>query len=325
MRIFLAGASGAIGRRLVPLLVSAGHVVIGTTRSENKLEQLRHLGAEPVVLDGLDGGAVMRAVRVAHPDVVVHQMTSLATMPNFKRFDADFALTNRLRTEGTSHLLEAATAARVRLVVAQSYTGWPNERSGGPIKTESDPLQSNPPTSMTRTLEAIRGLERMIWSAPGVTGIALPYGSLYGPGTSLSPDGELTTLLTRGGFPIVGSGGGVWSFVHVDDAARATMAAIERHIPGVFNVVDDEPAEVSTWLPYLADLIEAPPPRRVPAWIARFAIGDAGVSMMTDIRGSSNEKAKKMLGWLPRYATWRLGFRDVFRAVMNTVPLRRGH
>jgi len=323
MRIFLAGASGAIGRRLVPLLVSAGHVVIGTTRSENKLEQLRQLGAQPVVLDGLNRDAVLHAVAAAHPEVVVHQMTSLATMRSFKRFDADFDLTNRLRTEGTSHLVEAAGAARVRVFIAQSYTGWPNERRGGRTKTENDPLETNPPASMTRSLEAVRGLERMIWHAPGLVGTVLRYANLYGPGTSISTDGEIAVLIREGRFPVVGSGAGIWSFLHVDDAASATKVAIEQHVAGVFNVADDEPAEVATWLPYLAELVGAPPPRHVPAWIARFAIGDAGVSLMTDVRGASNDKVKKTFGWLPRYWSWRLGFRDVFRPQMSAVPLRR--
>jgi nucleoside-diphosphate-sugar epimerase len=303
--------------------VSAGHVVVGTTRSENKLEQLHKLGAEPVVLDGLNREAVLHAVAAAHPEVVVHQMSSLATMRSFKRFDADFRVTNRLRTEATCHLLEAAGAARVRVFIAQSYTGWPNERRGGRIKTENDALETNPPASMTRSLEAIRGLERMIWHAPGLIGTVLRYGNLYGPGTSLSRDGEITGLVREGRFPIVGSGAGIWSFLHVDDAASATKVAIDQHVPGVFNVVDDEPAEVSTWLPYLAELLGAAPPHRVPAWVARFAIGDAGVSMMTDVRGSSNDKVKKTLGWLPRYASWRVGFRDVLRPEMSTVPLRR--
>lgn len=320
MRVFLAGASGAIGRRLVPMLVSAGHAVIGTARSESKLEQVRGLGAQAVLLDGLDRDAVLRAVAAAHPDVIVHQMTSLATMRSFKRFDAEFALTNRLRTEGTCHLLEAANASGVRSLVAQSYTGWPNEHRGGRVKTEDDPLETAPPESMTRTLEAIRGLERMIWNAPGLTGTVLRYGHLYGPGTSLSIDGEVTTLVRERRFPIVGGGTGIWSFLHVDDAAAATKVAIERHIAGVFNIVDDDPAEVATWLPYLAELIGAPAPHHVPAWIARFAIGDAGVSMMTEVRGSSNEKARKMLDWLPRYASWRLGFRDVLQPALAAVP-----
>jgi 2-alkyl-3-oxoalkanoate reductase len=324
VRIFVAGASGAIGRRLVPLLVSAGHVVIGTTRSEGKLDRVRELGAEPVLLDGLNRDAVASTVGVSRPDVIVHQMSALASMRSFKRFDAEFGLTNRLRTEGTCYLLEAAAAAGVRTFVAQSYTGWPNERRGARTKTEADPLETNPPGSMARTIEAIRGLERMVWSAPGITGVVLRYGSLYGPGTSLSAEGETTALVRRGKLPLVGTGAGIWSFVHVDDAAQATKIAIERRIPGVFNVVDDEPADVATWLPYLAELLGAPAPRHVPAWVARFAIGEAGVAMMTSIRGSSNEKAKRILHWLPRFPTWRLGFQELLQPELTVAErLRR--
>ncbi len=309
MRVFVAGASGAIGRRLVPLLITAGHEVSATTRTARKAEMLRAAGATPVVLDALDRDAVIRAVTSARPDVVVHQMTALASMRSLKKLDREFALTNRLRTEATRHLIDAAREAGARTFVAQSYTGWPNERRGGRVKSETDPLDVDPPASMRATLDAIRTLESIVTSSSGLTGIVLRFGSFYGPGTAFSRDGEMTRMVRRGRFPIVGGGTGVWSFVHVDDAAAATLAAVERPVGGIYNIVDDEPAEVSVWLAELCRILGCRPPRRMPAWIARLAIGDAGLVMMTEARGSSNEKAKRVLGWIPRWASWREGFR----------------
>jgi 2-alkyl-3-oxoalkanoate reductase len=309
MKILVAGATGAVGRRLVPLLVAGGHHVVATTRTGDKLKGLKAAGAEPVLMDGLERDSVTRAVATARPDVIVHQMTALASMHSLKRFDDEFALTNRLRTEGTAHLVEAAVASGVRKLMAQSFTGWPNERQGGRVKTEADPLDSNPPASMTMTLAAIRALEQMILNTPGLNGIALRYGSLYGPGTNISSGGDIVEMVRQRKFPLVGGGAGVWSFIHVDDAARATQLAIERGAPGAYNIVDDEPAEVSEWLPELARVLGAKPPFRLPAWIGRFAIGDAGLSMMTSIRGSSNARAKLAFGWRPEYASWRDGFR----------------
>jgi 2-alkyl-3-oxoalkanoate reductase len=309
MKILVAGATGAIGRRLVPLLVAGGHHVIATTRTPDKMNGLRSEGAQPAVMDGLDGESVMKTVLSSRPDVIVHQMTALASMRSLKKFDDEFALTNRLRTEGTSHLIAAAEAAGTRTLVAQSYSGWPNQRQGGRIKTEADPLDADPPPSMTRTLDAIQALEHMVLNVAGINGIALRYGSLYGPGTSISSSGEIVELIRQRKFPLIGDGAGVWSFIHVDDAARATQLAIERGAPGVYNIVDDDPAEVSEWLPDLARAVGAKPPLRLPAWIGRFAIGEAGVSMMTKVRGSSNAKAKRALGWQPSYASWRDGFR----------------
>ncbi|HEV7506681.1 MAG TPA: NAD(P)-dependent oxidoreductase [Thermoanaerobaculia bacterium] len=310
MRIFLAGATGAIGGRLVPLLVAGGYHVIATTRKPEKLERLRAQGAEPVVVDGLDRDAVMKAVLAARPDAIVHQMTALASMRSLKHFDDDFAVTNRLRTEGTSHLLEAARVAGTPRFVAQSYTGWPNERRGGRVKTEEDPLDSHPPKAMTKSLDAIRELEHLVTNSAGITGTVLRYGSLYGPGTSIADQGEIVAMIRQRKFPLVGNGAGVWSFLHVADAARANQLALERDKPGLYNIVDDEPAEVSVWLPYLAEAAGAKPPIPLPVWIARFAVGDAGVSMMTQIRGSSNAKAKRDLGWQPGFASWREGFRQ---------------
>jgi nucleoside-diphosphate-sugar epimerase len=309
MRVFLAGASGAIGRQLVPLLVATGHSVVATTRTLEKVAGLRSQGAEPVVVDGLDGEAVRRAVAVARPDAIVHQMTALASMSDLKHFDQEFAVTNRLRTEGTAHLLAAAHETGVRRFVAQSYSGWPTERRGGRVKAEDDPLDPEPPKAMARTLAAIRELERAVTTAGDVRGTVLRYGSLYGPGTSTSVGGKIVELVRQRKFPLVGDGAGVWSFLHVADAARATLLALEREVPGIYNVVDDEPAEVALWLPYLAQVLGAKPPRRIPAWLGRFAIGEAGVSMMTESRGASNAKAKRELGWQPEYASWRDGFR----------------
>jgi 2-alkyl-3-oxoalkanoate reductase len=308
MKIFLAGATGAIGGRLVPLLVAGGHHVIATTRTPEKLERLRAQGAEPVVVDGLDRDAVMEAVVSSRPDAIVHQMTALASMRSLKHFDDEFAVTNRLRTEGTSHLLAAARAAGTHRLVAQSYAGWTSERRGGRIKTEEDPLDPHPPKAMSRTLDAIRALEDRVLNSSDVTGTVLRYGSLYGPGTSTSDHGEIVELIRQRKFPLIGNGAGVWSFIHVTDAARATQLALECDASGIYNIVDDEPAEVSVWLPYLAQAVGARPPIHLPAWIGRFAIGEAGVSMMTRARGSSNAKAKHTLGWQPEYASWRDGF-----------------
>jgi nucleoside-diphosphate-sugar epimerase len=308
MRIFVAGASGAVGGQLVPLLVAGGHQVIATTRTPEKRERLRAQGSEPVVVDGLDGDAVRQAVVAAHPDAIVHEMTAIASLLDLKRLDDELALTNRLRTEGTRHLLAAARAAGTPKLVAQSYTGWPNERRGGRVKTEDDPLDPDPPPAMRRSLAAIRALEELVTTAPGIAGTVLRYGSLYGPGTSIAARGEIVEMLRRRRFPLLGGGAGVWSFLHVEDAARATRLALERHAPGLYNVVDDEPAEVRDWLPYLARAVGARPPIRLPAWIGRLAVGEAGLSMMTRIRGSSNEKVKRDLGWQPQYVTWREGF-----------------
>ncbi len=309
MRIFVAGASGAVGKRLVPLLVGAGYQVTATTRTPGKANALRAQGANPVVLDGLNKDDVMKAVESSRPDVIVHQMTAIVSVSNLKRLDDEFIPTNRLRTEGTEHLLTAARTAGVQKIVVQSYTGWPNERRGGRIKTEDDPLDANPPKGMTRIMAAIRALESMVGEAQDITGIVLRYGSFYGPGTSIAEDGEIVEMVRRRKFPLVGNGAGIWSFLHIDDAALATRLAIEHGPAGIFNIVDDDPAEVSAWLPVLAQAIGAPPPRRVPAWLARLIIGDAGISMMTEARGSSNAKAKRVLQWQPWYASWREGFR----------------
>ena len=305
MRVFVAGASGVVGRRLVPLLADRGHHVVATTRRPEMVEALRALGADAVVMDGLDAASVGEAVARAEPEVVIHQMTSLAGVEDLRRFDEEFALTNELRTRGLDHLLTASEAVGVRRFVAQSYTGWPNERVGGPVKTESDPLDPDPPAQQRRSVEAIDYLERVVTAGP-IEGVVLRYGSLYGPGTSMA--NEYADLIRARKLPLVGDGAGVWSFIHADDAAKAAVVAAEGGAPGVYNIVDDEPAPVSVWLPYLAECLGARPPRHVPAWIARFAIGEVGVSMMTQIRGASNAKARRELGWEPAWRSWREGF-----------------
>jgi len=309
MRIFVAGTTGAIGARLVTMLVSAGHDVVALTRSPDKADGLRALGAIPAVADALDRAALVEAVGGSRPEVIVHQLTGLAGRPDMKHFDRYFAATNRLRTEGTDHLLEGARAAGTRRFVAQSYGNWSYARAGAGLKAEEDPLDPEPPANQRQSLQAIRYLEEAVTNSPGIEGIALRYGNFYGPGTGFAADGALIGLIRKRRLPIVGDGAGVWSFVHIEDAAAATVAAIERGAPGVYNIADDEPASVAVWLPELARVVGAKPPRRVPEWVGRLAVGGVGVSMMTQIRGASNAKAKRELGWEPRYRSWRDGFR----------------
>jgi nucleoside-diphosphate-sugar epimerase len=320
MKVFVAGASGALGMRLVQLLVECGFDVAAMTRSPDKERSLREIGGEPVVADGLDRGAVMTAVMRSEPEVVIHQMTGLAGMTSLRNFDKEFALTNRLRTEGTDHLLEAARAAGARRFIAQSFGNWNYERTGAGPKTEDDPLDSSPPAKQRQSLAAIRHLEKAVLGAEEIEGVALRYGNFYGPGTGFAEDGEIAAMLRKRRFPIVGDGGGVWSFAQVDDAATATIAAIGRGRPGVYNVADDEPAAVADWLPELARTLGAKPPRRVPVWLGRLASGEVGVSMMTRIRGASNAKAKRELGWRPRYPSYREGFRDGLGRAAPDIP-----
>ncbi|MDF2743792.1 MAG: NAD-dependent epimerase/dehydratase, partial [Actinomycetia bacterium] len=267
-------------------------------------------GAEPVVADALDREAVLPAVTASRPEVVVHQLTDLAGTTNLRKFDAGFAATNRLRTEGTDHLLAAARAAGTRRFVAQSFAGWPFARIGGPVKTEDDPLDPDPPAELRRTLDAIRQLEAAVLGAQGIEGLVLRYGGFYGPGTSAGAGGYMLDDLRRRRFPIVGAGTGVWSFIHIDDAATATAAAAERGAPGLYQIVDDDPAPVSDWLPALAAAAGARPPRRVPVWLARLLVGEHGVVLMNEVRGAANAKARRELGWTPYYRSWRQGFRS---------------
>ncbi len=303
MRVLVAGATGAIGRQLIPQLVAAGHQVTATTRSAAKLDALRAAGADPLVLDGLNAAAVGTLVARTEPEVIVHEMTAIPAAMNFRKFGQTFAATNELRTAGLDHLLAAARAHGVRRFIAQSYAGWPNARSGGPVKTEDDPLDPDPPAAMRATLDAIRYLEHAVTTAP-LDGLALRYGSLYGPGSSEA----FVRLLRRRQVPVIGSGAGVWSFLHVTDAAGATVAAVERGAPGIYNIVDDDPAAVSEWLPVMARAAGARPPLRVPAWVGRLAAGEAGLVLMTQVRGCSNARAKQELGWQPVWPSWRIGF-----------------
>src|SRR6266540_664193 len=317
MKVFVAGATGVLGRELVPQLVARGHEVVGMTRTASKQDGLRALGARPVVADALDPDAVAQAVASAEPEVIVHQLTALSgpmSVRDARRPDRSVAatMTNRLRTEATDHLLAAGRAVGVRRFVAQSFAGWPFARVGGPVKTEDDPLDPAPPDAMRQTLDAIRYLESAVTGADWLEGLVLRYGGFYGPGTSLSPDGGEQIDLIRGRkFPVVGDGGGVWSFIHIEDAADATVAAVTRGRPGIYNIVDDDPAPVAQWLPAAASALGAPPPRHVPRWLGWIVAGEAATVMMTEVRGASNDKAKRELGWRPRHTSWREGFAQV--------------
>ncbi|HZN74499.1 MAG TPA: NAD(P)-dependent oxidoreductase [Micromonosporaceae bacterium] len=304
MRVFVAGATGALGQHLVPELIAAGHEVIATTRTPGKVARLRAAGAEPVVVDGLDREAVIAAVRAAEPEVIVHQMTALTGGTSLRNVDKTFAATNELRVRGTDNLLEAASRAGVRRFVAQSNAGM-YERSGGPVKTEDDPLVARAPSpSSARTLAAIKHVDQAVPLAVP-EGIVLRYGGFYGPGAS----DILLDMMRKRRVPVIGGGTGIWSFIEITDAAAATLAAIDRGEPGVYNVVDSDPAPVAEWLPYLAKVVGAKPPLRLPAWLARLLAGEFVVDQMTNWRGASNEKARKELGWEPRYPSWREGFR----------------
>jgi nucleoside-diphosphate-sugar epimerase len=309
MKVFVAGGSGAIGKRLLPLLAASGHDVVASTTSQGKAPAVREAGAEPVVLDVLDRDAVMAAVIRAEPDVVVHEATALANIgQNFRKFDKMFATTNRLRTEGTDVLLAAARAAGAERFIAQSFAGWPYERTGKMVKSEDDPLDPNPVPGAREGIAAIKYLESTVTRADGIEGIVLRYGGFYGPGTSLAEGGVHLAAVRRRRFPIVGDGTGMASFIHIDDAAAATLAAVERGRRGIYNIVDDEPAPVCDWLPELARAVGAKPPRHLPLWLGRLLGGDVAVAMMTEARGASNAKAKRELGWEPKYSSWRQGF-----------------
>jgi nucleoside-diphosphate-sugar epimerase len=307
MRVFVAGATGAIGRQLVPRLVAAGHGVHGMTRYGSKQAMLEELGAVPVVADALDPDQVAEAVGRARPEVIVHQLTAIGAVDP-RHFDRDFAPTNRLRTEGTDHLLSAGQAVGVRRFVAQSYGAWWYERTGEAVKSEEDPLDPTPARETRESFQAVRHLEQAVLAARWTEGIVLRYGAFYGPGTPMAPDGEMSELVRRRRFPLVGDGGAVWSFIHVADAAEATVAAVDHGRRGVYNVVDDDPVPVAEWLPALAQTLGAKQPMRVPRFIGRLFAGETGVVMMTDARGASNAKAKRELGWRPAHSSWRQGF-----------------
>jgi nucleoside-diphosphate-sugar epimerase len=307
MRILVAGATGAVGLELVPQLIAAGHSVVGTTRTAAKTELIKRMGAEPAIADGLDAPAIRAAVIAAKPDVIIDQMTDLADVTDLRHFDRAFATTNRLRTEGTA----AAREAGVKRFIAQSFCGWTYGRGGEQIKTEADALDPDPPEELHRTLQAIRHLEDAVTGSTTPEGIVLRYGSFYGPDTGMLSRAMIDQLRRRR-VPLIGGGGGQWSFIHVDDVAAATVAAVERGEPGnIYNIVDDEPAPVSEWLPALATLVGARPPIRVPAWLGRLFAGEHLVSMMTEVRGGSNAKARRELGWRPAHQSWRQGFAEV--------------
>jgi 2-alkyl-3-oxoalkanoate reductase len=315
MKIFVAGATGVLGRELVPQLVARGDEVVGMTRSASKQDLLRTLGARPVVADALDPDAVAQAVASAAPEVIVHQLTALSGPLGLREArhperSPAAIMTNRLRTEATDHLLAAGRAVGARRFVAQSFGAFRWARTGGPVLSEADPLDPNPPAALRAPLVGILHVERTVPTIEWGEGLALRYGSFYGPGTaiSLAADAEMAAPIRKRRFPIIGDGGGVMSHVHIEDAAAATVAAIDRGQPGIYNIVDDEPAPLREWLPVLASALDAKPPRRVPRWLARLAAGEAATLMMTESRGASNAKAKRDLGWQLRYASWRQGF-----------------
>jgi nucleoside-diphosphate-sugar epimerase len=304
MRVFVAGASGAIGTKLVPHLIDRRHTVIGTCRSPDKAEVLRELGAEPVVLDALDAGAVREAVAAAKPDAIVHQATALANARFGRNLDRTFAQTNRLRTEGTDNLLAAARAAGVPHFVAQSFANYRYAREGARVKSEDDPLDPRPLPNTVETNAAMRHLDEAVTAAGG---IALRYGGFYG-----APNDGLIAPVRKRQFPIVGDGGGYGSFIHLDDAAAATVLALEHDGPAIYNIVDDDPAPVREWLPVLAKALGAKPPRHFPVWLARLFAGEANAVMSIESRAASNAKAKRELGWTLRYPSWRQGFAEVY-------------
>ena len=319
MRVFLAGGTGAVGRRLLPQLVVAGHEVVALCRNRDTAAEVRAAGATPTIADALNRADLIDAVRAARPDALIHQLTGLAGTPgNLRRFDQEFALTNRLRTEALDTMLQAAREVGAKRFIAQSFCGWPQARSGAWIKSEGDPLEPHPDSSFRQSHEAILHIETTVPRATEFVGIVLRYGVLYGPGTNFAEGGSFVELVKKRRLPLVGEGTGVWSFTHVDDAAGATLAALERGKSGVYNIVDDEPARVSEWLPYLAMSVGAERPRSMPAWLGRLVLGKGGLDWLLQGRGSSNLKAKSQLGWSPRIANWRDGFRQIMPEWLRT-------
>ena len=330
MKILVAGASGAIGRALVPLLVGAGHDVVGMVQRPRSVEVVHALGAEPRTVDALDAAAVLKCFREARPQVVIHQLTAIPAAIDMRHFDRDFALTNLLRTEGTRNLLAAAVDVGTTHFIAQSFAGWTYGRSangastkpkpGSKLKTEEDAFDPAPPKRLRTSLDALKTLERAVLSEARLTGTVLRYGPFYGPHTSIVKDGSTVQAVRRRKLPLVGEGTGIWSFVHIEDAASATAAVVEAGRGGVYNVVDDEPAPVSEWLSFLAHCAHAQPPRQVSAWMARLLIGEHVIALMNEIRGVSNAKIKRELGWTPRWPSWRDGFREACKSA--SLPVR---
>jgi nucleoside-diphosphate-sugar epimerase len=307
MKVLVAGATGAIGRQLVPRLVAAGHEVHGMTRTESKQAMLYDQGAVPLVADALDADQVAEVVAKVQPDAIIHELTAIPATLDLRHFGRDFELTNRLRTEGTDNLLSAGQAVGVKRFIAQSFFAA-YARSGAAVKTEEDPLDPAPVEQMRGVAAAIRHVETAVLGATWTEGIVLRYGGFYGPETSIAAGAEQVEMVRRRKFPIVGDGGGVWSFIHVADAADATVAALDKGTRGVYNIVDDDPAPVAEWLPVLAAEVGAKRPMRVPRWVGRLFAGEVGVVMMTELRGASNAKAKRELGWRPAHPSWRQGF-----------------
>lgn len=313
MKIFIAGATGAVGRPLVSACIKAGHSAVGLTRTPERADIIRKMGAEPAVADGLDAKAIRAIIQAVKPDAVIHEMTDLAGAADLRNFDKTFAGSNRLRTEGTDILLKAAREASVKRFVAQSYCGWPYARTGGAVKSETDAFDPEPPAQLRATLQAIQHVEKVVTGSAHPEGIALRYGSFYGTGTGILDDAMLAQVGRRR-MPLIGNGEGWWSFVHVDDAATATVKALENGKPGsIYNIVDDDPAQVKEWLPALASIIGAKRPFHLPAWIARLVAGEHLVTMMTQVRAGSNRKAKAELGWRPAHPSWREGFAEIVR------------
>ena len=309
MRVFVAGASGAVGRPLVPRLVAAGHEVTGMTRSEERAQDVRAAGADAAIVDVFDADALRAAMTEAAPEVVIHELTDLPPRMNFRKKDL-YVGTNRVRTEGTRNLIRGAQAAGARRFLSQSIA-FAYRPDGGPVKSEDDPLLDDAPPPFSSGVEALHEMEEMVLGTEGLDGLVLRYGFFYGPGTHYdAADGTITADVRKRRLPIVGAGTGVFSFIHVDDAADATVAAVERGSPGIYNIVDDEPAPVREWVPVLAQAAGAKPPRRVPAWLARLVAGRQAADFALELRGASNEKAKRELGWQPAHPSWRSGFAD---------------
>jgi 2-alkyl-3-oxoalkanoate reductase len=308
MKVFVTGSTGALGRALIPQLIENGYQVTALVRTLDKGEALKEVGADIVVADPLNKDELTAAIVDAKPQVIVHELTAHACLTNFRHFDKAQALTNRFRTEVTDTLLAAARLAGARRFIAQSFCGWPFARQGGPVKKEEDPLDSHPPAQFKRSWDAIRYLEDTMAHTTDMQALTLRYGFFYGPGTAIARDGAIASLLRRRKLPIVGAGTGIWSFIHILDAARATVVAVSQGAPGIYNIVDSEPVPVSAWLPLLAQVLGAPAPRTQPKWIARWVIGENGVVVMTEVRGGSNSKAVSGLGWQPMFTNYRQGF-----------------
>ncbi|WP_406056875.1 NAD-dependent epimerase/dehydratase family protein [Kribbella sp. NBC_00889] len=309
MKVLVAGATGGLGRSLVPQLVAAGHEVVGMIRSESKAASIKALGANVVLADGLDAAAVKAAVDTVRPEVVVHQMTALKSGIDFKKFDQSFAMTNRLRIEGTDNLLSASQAAGVRRFVVQSYAGWNLQHGGSATKTEADPLDANPVAAQRQTMAGIKHLESAVTNADGIEGIALRYGAFYGPTGDIGKGGSMVEMIRKRQLPLIGDGAGVWSFIHYDDAADATVKAVESNATGIYQIADDDPAQAAVWLPEFARILGVKGPRHVPVWLGRLAAGEVGVAAFTTMRGADNSLAKATFDWQPGYASWREGFR----------------